>query len=73
MVLKLEPFPVNDNHYFGCITVEQNHHYCHNTNSTQPKVGIDNTTHHPPQTQCQQYLSCYLPDFDQTLIVGFWD
>ena len=47
MVLKLEPFPVNDNHYFGCITVEQNHHYCHNTNSTQPKVGIDNTTHPP--------------------------
>ena len=25
----------------------------------------------PPQTQCQQYLSCYWPDFDQTLKVGF--
>ena len=33
------------------------------------------TTHHhpPPQTQCRQYLSCYLPDFDQTLKVGYWD
>ena len=36
--------------------------------------------HHPPpppppptQTQSQQYLSCYLPDFDQTLKVGYWD
>ena len=28
-------------------------------------------THHPPtQTQFQQYLSYYLPDFDQTLKVG---
>ena len=35
------------------------------------------TVHHhhpppPPQTQCQQYLSCYWPDFDQTLKVGSW-
>ena len=29
------------------------------------------TTHHPPtQTQSQQYLSCYRPDFDETLKVG---
>ena len=28
---------------------------------------------HPLGTQCQQYLSCYLPDFDQTLKVGSWE
>ena len=27
----------------------------------------------PTQTQCRQYLSCYLPDFDQTLKVYSWD
>ena len=36
-----------------------------------------NHHHHPPppptQTQCLQYLSCYWPDFDQTLKVGSWD
>ena len=26
--------------------------------------------HHPTQTQRQQYLSCYWPDFDETLKVG---
>ena len=37
------------------------------------------TLHHPPppppptQTQSQQYLSCYRPDFDQTLKVGSWE
>ena len=25
------------------------------------------------QTQCRQYLSCYWPDFDQTLKVGSWE
>ena len=29
--------------------------------------------HHPLGTQCWQYLSCYWPDFDQTLKVGCWD
>ena len=32
--------------------------------------------HHPPpptQTQCQQYLSCYWPDINQTLKIGSWD
>ena len=30
--------------------------------------------HHPPtQTQCQQYLSCYWPDFDETLNIGSWE
>ena len=30
-----------------------------------------NHHHHPPtQTQCQQYLSCDWPDFDETLKVG---
>ena len=27
----------------------------------------------PTQTQCQQYLSCYWPDFDETLKVGSWE
>ena len=27
----------------------------------------------PPQTQCRQYLSCYLPDFDETLRVASWE
>ena len=29
----------------------------------------------PPttRTQCQQYLSCYLSDFDETLNVGSWE
>ena len=34
------------------------------------------TVHHPPpppQTQRKQYLSCYWPDFDQTLKVGSWE
>ena len=26
-----------------------------------------------PQTQCQQYLSCYWHDLDQTLKIGSWD
>ena len=25
------------------------------------------------ETQCQQYLSCYWPDFDETLKVGSWE
>ena len=25
------------------------------------------------QTQCQQYISCYWPDFNQTLKAGLWD
>ena len=37
------------------------------------------TTTNPPhprtttQTQCQQYLSCYWPDINQTLKLGSWD
>ena len=27
----------------------------------------------PPQTQCRQHLSCYRPDFDQTLKVASWE
>ena len=27
----------------------------------------------PTQTKCQQYLSCYWANFNQTLNVGFWD
>ena len=30
--------------------------------------------HHPPtETQCQQFLFCYWPDFDETLNVGSWE
>ena len=34
--------------------------------------------HHPPtttttKTQCQQYFSCYWPDFDQPCCVGSWN
>ena len=51
------------------------------TSPTQPqlnsKVGFDTKMtleHHPPtQTQCQQYLSCYWPNVNQTLKVGSWD
>ena len=39
-------------------------------------TNIITTHHHPPphttQTHRQQYLSCYLPDFDQTWNVGAW-
>ena len=39
---------------------------------TQPQPN-----HHPPttttQTQCQQYLSCYSTNFDETLNVGSWE
>ena len=53
---------------------------CHYPNSTTTQVnstlGFDMkmTLHHhpPPGTQCHQYLSCYWPDFEQTLKVGFW-
>ena len=51
-----------------------------NHNSTQPnktKIGFDMkmTLHHhqPPQTQHHQYLSCYWPNFNQTLNKGSWD
>ena len=39
---------------------------------TQPQLERD-FTHPPLQTQGQQYLSCYRPDFDQTLKVGSWE
>ena len=51
-----------------------------NHNSTQPNitlVGLDMTLHttppHPTETQCQQYLSCYWPNFDETSYVGSWE
>ena len=31
------------------------------------------TTTHPTETQYQEYLSCYCPDFDETLQVGSWE
>ena len=43
------------------------------------KIGLHThhqpTTHHPPtiQTLRQQYLSCYWPDWDQTLNKGSWE
>ena len=59
---------------------------CQNPNSTtskpQPncswrldtKMTVQTTPlPHPTETQCQQYLNCYWPDFDQTLKVDSWD
>ena len=49
------------------------------TTSIQPNIikvefAIKMTLHtHQTQTQCQQYLNCYSPDFNETLMVGFWD
>ena len=38
---------------------------------------LHTTPPHPPslitQTQCYQYLSCYWPDFDETLYIGSWE
>ena len=55
-----------------------------NQKSTQPQLNLTwvrhkndsaftHHNHHPPNTptQCQQYLSCYMTDFNQTLRVGF--
>ena len=46
------------------------------SNLTKVWVLHENDFAHPPpptQTQYQQYLSCYWPDFDQILNVGSWD
>ena len=37
------------------------------------KMTLDHHHPPPPGTQCQQYLTCSQPNFDQTLKVGFWD
>ena len=34
---------------------------------------FQNTPTLPTQTQCQQYLSCYWPAFDETVEVGSWE
>jgi len=55
-----------------------------NHNSTQPNITLswvrheNDFAHHPTphpttQTLCLQYLSCYWPDFDETLNVGSWE
>ena len=38
------------------------------------KMTVQTPPHPPPptQTQSQQYLSCYWPNFDQILKVGSW-
>ena len=52
--------------------------------STQPNITLSWVRHendfayHPiptptTQTQCYQYLSCYLPDFDETSNIGSWE
>ena len=54
---------------------------CQNPNhdSTQPQpnislVGLDFAYPTPPaKTQCQQYISCNWPNFDETLTVGSWE
>ena len=57
--------------------------YCQKLNLTSPqRLGFTrkwlcNHPHHhlppPTHTQCQQYLSCYWPDFDETLKGGSWE
>ena len=37
------------------------------------KMTLDHHPPSPPQTQCHEYLNCYLPNFNQTLKVGLWD
>ena len=37
------------------------------------KMTLHTTPHPTTETQCWQYLSCYLPDFDDTLNVGSWE
>ena len=46
-----------------------------NLTSTQDWVWHENDFAHPTttETQCQQYLSCYWLDFDETLKVGSWE
>ena len=41
-----------------------------NLTSTQGWVWPENDFAHTTETQCQQYLSCYWPNFDETLKVG---
>ena len=61
---------------FGRQNIE--HSNCQNPNSTTTQLNLTKPTtpaqkippHPTTQTQCQQYLSCYLPDFDGTLKVG---
>ena len=54
--------------------------FIHNPNSTSTQlkswVWQENDSNPPTtttETQCQQYLSCYWPDFNQTLNLGSWD
>ena len=56
--------------YFTVLSKPQLNH-----NSTQRNITLswlDVKMTHPPETQCQQYLSCYRPDFDETLNDGSW-
>ena len=72
-VIQIEVYPTPSNPIFDKFIVKTPTSTQHNTT-----VGFDNImtvqtppTHHPPtQTQYQQYLSCYWPDFDETLKVG---
>ena len=36
-------------------------------------VMLDFANHPTTETQCQQYLSCYWPNFDEPLNVGSWE
>ena len=58
------------------------HYNCHNPNATSSQLKSwvlhENDFNPPPtttttETQCQQYLSCYWPNFNQTLNLGSWD
>ena len=51
---------------------------CHNPNSTSTQLKSwvwheNDFNPPPPQTQCHRYLSCYWPNFNQTLKLGSWD
>ena len=60
-------------HSYGC---------CQNPYSTTTELNLCWIRHEndfsyptpppPTQTQCQQHLSCYCPDFDETLNAGSW-
>ena len=70
---------------FKCSTsTEVRWQYCQNPNTTTTQLNIIclarhendfayHPTHPTTQTQCQQYLSCYWPDLDESLNVDSWE
>ena len=58
----------------GCpIPVASSYQYCQNFNVTSTqRLGwvLEMTLQPPPPHKCQQFLKCYLPEFDQILKLG---